>query len=102
MSRQAIFDYFLSDDRKQDTTTTDEHIKRIIRLLQNRTVLFSEMSNMWENTDGCAEQFFCTTALYLLSMLAYEYKIIIDRGVGAPGHGREVVDGLNATKKAFF
>ena len=35
-------------------------------------------------------------------MLAHAYNIIIDCGVGAPGHGREVVDGLNATDKGFI
>ena len=45
--------------------------------------------------DGCAEQYHCTTALYLLPMLAHTYNIIIDCGVGALGHGREFVDGLN-------
>ena len=60
------------------------------------------MSNIWENTDGCAEQYHCLTAIYLLSMLAHAYSIIIDRGVVAPGYGREVVDGLNANDKIFF
>ena len=35
-------------------------------------------------------------------MLAHAYNIIIDRGVGAPGHGREVVDGLNDTEKRLL
>ena len=48
---------------------------------------------------GCAEQYICATALYLLSMLAHAYNIIIDRGVVAPGHGREFVHGLNNTEK---
>ena len=30
-------------------------------------------------------------------MLAYAYNIMIYRGVGAPGHGREVVNALNDT-----
>ena len=34
-------------------------------------------------------------------MLAHEYNIIIDRGIVAPGHVREVVDGIN-TKKRFI
>ena len=42
------------------------------------------------------------TAIYLLSMLAHAYNIIIDRGVGAPGHVREFVDGLNYTEKWFL
>ena len=60
------------------------------------------MSTVWENTDGCAEQYCCVTVLYLLSMLAHAYNIIIDSGVGAPGNFREVVDGLNDTEKRFL
>ena len=48
-----------------------------------------------ENTDGCVEQYIYVTTLYLISMLAYAYNIIIDGDVGAPVHGREVIDGLN-------
>ena len=33
--------------------------------------------------------------------MAHAYTIIIDRGAGAPGHVREVVDGINATDKSF-
>ena len=42
------------------------------------------------------------TALYLLSMLVHAYNITIDHDVGAPGHGREVVNVLNATEKWFL
>ena len=52
-------------------------------------------SNIWENTDGCAEQYICATAIYSLSMLYHAYNIVIDCGVGAPVHGKYVVDGLN-------
>ena len=37
-----------------------------------------------------------------MSMLAHAYNVIIDNGVGVTGHGREVVDGLNDTKKNSF
>ena len=30
------------------------------------------------------------------------YSIIIDRGISAPGHGKEVVDGLNAVDKRYI
>ena len=42
------------------------------------------------------------TALYLLSILAHKYNFIIDRGIGSPVYGREVVDGLNTTDKSFL
>ena len=40
--------------------------------------------------------------MYLLSMLAQSYNIITYCGVGAPGHGREVVYGLNDTLKRLL
>ena len=40
MSCQAVFHSFLSDDRKQDAATKSEISKRIIEMLQNRTVFF--------------------------------------------------------------
>ena len=60
------------------------------------------MSAIWVNMDGCAEQIICATGLYLLSMLAHAYNIIIDCGVGAPGHVREVVYGLNDNYKRLI
>ena len=34
--------------------------------------------------------------------MKHAYSIIIDCGVEAPGHGREVVDGFNATEKRLI
>ena len=92
----------MSDDTRQDAATTSEHSKLIIELFQNRTLLFSDMINIWENTDGCEEQYLCATVPYLLSIFAHAYKIIFDCGVGAPVHGREVVDGINSNENNFF
>ena len=52
--------------------------------------------------DCCAEQYRCLNALYLLSILAHAYNIIFGYGVGATGHGIEVVDGLNDTGGKYF
>ena len=54
--RHAVFHSFLSDDRKQDAATTTEHSKRLISLLNNKQVLKTSLSTIWENTDSCAEQ----------------------------------------------
>jgi hypothetical protein len=40
--------------------------------------------------------------MYLLTVLAVAYEITIDRAIGAPGHGKDEVDGLNATDKRFL
>jgi hypothetical protein len=57
---------------------------------------------MFDNTDGCAKQYCCAPAIHLLSMLAREFNITINRSVGAPGHGKDLVDGLNACNKQYL
>ena len=66
VSRQAVFHYFLPDDRKQDDATTAEHSKQIIGLLQNRALLFADMITIWENTDDFAEQYRCASYVVVI------------------------------------
>ena len=97
-----MFNSFLSDDRKQDSSTTNAHIKRIIEFLKQRNIVLNKLSTIWENIYGCAEHYICATALYLMSIFSLEFYVIIDRGISAPGYGREVVYGLNTTDKRFI
>ena len=62
----------------------------------------SAWSKIWENTGGCAEQYRCASALYLVSVLSQRHSIIFDRGINAPGHDKEVVDGLNLIDKQYM
>ena len=59
------------------------------------------MSKICENTDGCAEQYKCDSALYLMSVIYECYSIIIDQCISAPGNFKEVVYGLNAVDKGY-
>ena len=59
------------------------------------------MSTIWENSDGNVDKYRSATTIYLLLILEQSYNIIIYHGVQAPLHGREVVDGLNATGEKF-
>ena len=54
-THHAMFPYLFPDDIQQDTATTTVHRKCIIELLNQRNVLSSKISTIWENTDGCAE-----------------------------------------------
>ena len=58
------------------------------------------MSKIWENKDGYAEQYGCVTVLYILSILAHAYTIMISCGVGVPIYVRDVVGSLNDTEKS--
>ena len=60
--RHGVFHYFLSDDSKQDAANTTAHSKRLIELFKKK-VLTSTLSKIWENTDGCAEQYICDSSL---------------------------------------
>ena len=62
----------------------------------------TSLSKKWENNDGCAEKYRCASALYLMSVMSQCYYIIVDRGISAPGHGKEVVDRLNAFDKNYI
>ena len=57
---------------------------------------------LYGNTDGSGTQYRCSNAIYFLSLLAFNYSIIIDRAVGAPGHGKDLVDGLYAVDKLYL
>ena len=97
-----MFHPFLSDDRKQDSATTTAHRKIIIKLLKQRNIMLNTLSTIWENTDGCADHYRCATALYLMSMLSQAFFVIIDYGISVPGHGIELVDGINDIYKRFL
>ena len=54
------------------------------------------------NTDDCSEKYRCTSEIYLMSVMLQCYSVIIDWGISAPGHGKEVVDGINAVDKRYI
>ena len=57
---------------------------------------------MWYQTDGCAKQYICSIAYYLMSYLSKSYQIVLDRAVDKLGHGTYVVDGFNAAQKLYL
>ena len=77
-------------------------MKRLTSLLEEKKLLTTYLSEIWENTDCCAEQYRCASSLYLMSVMSQCLSIIIDRVISAPGHGKEVVDGLNDVDKRYI
>jgi hypothetical protein len=55
-----------------------------------------------DDTDGCAKKRRSASALSLLSLIAAIYGVVCNRAIGAPGHGKDKVDGLNAADKRFI
>ena len=48
------------------------------------------------------KQYICASALYLISVMSQCYSVIIYQGISAPGHGKEVVDGINDVDKSYI
>jgi hypothetical protein len=91
----------LADNSDQDAYTTHEHMKVLVKELLDEGVI-KPGSTMWDETDGCMKQYRSGNAMYLLTVLAAMFDITIDRAIGAPGHGKDLVDGLNATDKRYL
>ena len=54
------------------------------------------------NTDGCTKEYRCASVLCLMSVISQCYYIISEKGITAPGHGEEVVDGINAADNCYI
>ena len=39
---------------------------------------------------------------YFVSIISTKFNIIVDRMIGAPGHGKDVIDGINAGDKRYI
>ena len=57
---------------------------------------------MWDQTDGCAKQYRCSIAYYMISFLSKQYQIVLDIAVDTPVCGKDVVDGFNAVQKQYL
>ena len=96
------FHSFLSDESKQDAATVTAHSYRFIKHLLESNRITSGVSTIFENTDGSGTQYRNGTGMSHQSGLAVKFQVVIDRAVGAPGHGKDVVDGLNAVDKRYL
>ena len=91
-----------SDYSKQDASTTFEHMSSMFKLHSEIHGPLPKNSVFLDHTDGCAKQYRSGNALYLLNVLCLKFNMIIDRAIGAPGHGKSVIDGLNAVDKHYL
>ena len=81
---------------KQNSATTHSHMLVLAQFLMENKYVLTEGDTIFNNTDGCSKQYQCSTALHFLSVFCSNKKVCIDRAIGAPGHGKDLVDGLNA------
>ncbi len=101
MTRKLEFHSHFSDCSRQDCSTTHEHMSVLFKNLMEKGVLRRGWT-VYDATDGCGKQYRSATTLFLLSLIATEFDLTMDRAIGAPGHGKDIVDGLNATDKMYL
>ena len=89
---------FLSDAKVQDSSVVNFNMDKLIRYLKAKGVMKAG-DLLLTNSDGCAAQYRCSTAFFFLSSLAITHSIAIDRAISCPGHGKDIVDGVNGTTK---
>ena len=93
--------FTISDNSRKNAATTTAHSKHLIELLKEK-ILTSSLSEIWENSDGFAEQYRCVLALYFTSVMSQCYSVIINHGISEPGNGKEVVDGINSIDMLYI
>ena len=101
--KDTILDFHshLSDSCIQNAGSTHQHMIVLLDFLFKNKYM-TEGSTLFCNTDGESKQYRCANSLYYLSLLSTKYNINIDRAIGAPGHGKNIVDGLNAVDKHYL
>ena len=96
------FHSHFADTSRQDAASTNAHMVELFEHLIDNDQMGGSNSVMWDDTDGCGKQYRCGKAFWLLSFLSHKYQRVIDRLIGAPGHGKGMVDGINGVDKSFL
>ena len=95
------FHLHLSDSKlKNAATTTARLYKLLARMVEKKKMIRGW--TMWDQTGGCAKQYSCSIAYYMMSFLSKSYKIVLGIAVDTIGHGKDVVDGFNAVQKWYL
>merc|ERR1739836_149042 len=87
-----------SDDLQQTASTVDNHMKKLVKNLKDNKIL-KDGGRVLGSTDGCAKQCKCSTVIRFMSHLSSKEKVVIDRAIGCPGHGKCEVDAINGVDK---
>ena len=95
------FHSLFSVDIRQDMHTTNAHIMNMIDNMKLNNQVISGCT-VWESTDECYKQYRFGATSYFLSYVSSKHSITIDRMVSTSGHGKDIVDGINACDKRYL
>ena len=96
------FHSHMSEDSDQNAATTHIHMCKMLDCYIENYGALPENCTILDHTDGCTKQYRCGNALFYLTVLAHKFRITIDRAIAAPGHGKSIIDGLNAVDKTHL
>ena len=96
------FHSYISGDNEQYAYDSHAHMVHLLKTLLESGRLVSGMSTVWEDAAGCAKKYRFALAIYLMTVMSSSYGIIMYSAINAPGHGNNVFDELNATKKRYL
>ena len=78
--------------------TTPYHFYNIT-IFHGNNYINTTGSITWKNKYLFTEQCQCVSAMYLMSLLAYKFGIIIEIEIGDIYHGKYLLDGLKLVEK---
>ena len=81
------FHLHLSDSKLQNDATTTAHLYTLLAKVFEKKQMIRGRT-MWYQAYGCAKQYRCSIAYYLMSYLSTSYQIVLDRAVDTPVHGK--------------
>ena len=57
---------------------------------------------IYDAIDRYSKQYICANSMWILSVLEFTHRVIIDRWIDAPGHARSKIDGINGDEKKYL
>ena len=80
----------MSDDTTQMASTVYIHMDILIQKLMDSKII-SKGGRVLSQTDGCAKQYKCDTAISFISLLTTKHDIVVDRAISASCYGKSLV-----------
>ena len=71
-----------------------------LRYLRKKQMI--RVGKMWDQTDGCADQYRCSITYYLMYFLSKLYQIFVDIAIDTLVYGKGVMYGFNAVQKQYL
>ena len=96
-----IFKSHVSDDSAKNAGTAFEHIKVFINWIYENN-LFIKNGIIYDIKYVCSKQYRYANTMQILSVLAFTYRVIIDRCINYPVHVRRKIDGINGSYKLYL